>query len=310
MASRSHSSRLRRAALVVALLVVSLVLGAGAWAQTVYPPPPPPDATTPDTTTGEGPTDGGPGAFVPPVLPPGEAALYVDGRPIPYELLFGFATFEEFRAAVCELGDLLRPSEDGTGVVGLLRDPEAVVPLDRILVLRGLGDDCVSLVIPGYSPDGDRIVLDDDGVLDVGEDGEFAVDGDGFAPESDVTLDIFSDPVTIGTVSTDALGVFFAFVRAGAPVGEHTLLVSGALPSGARLDAAFGMRISAEGVPVPSTFFGLSPLAISLIVAAGLVLLGLVWLLAARRRREQMTKGPTTTTTTDRTRAGGRGSAS
>jgi hypothetical protein len=337
MSSRSHLARLRRASLVGALLAVSLVLGAGAWAQTVYPPPPPPDTTTPGTTTPGTTTPGtttpgtpagedgdedagdqpeeevgeeGPAAFVPPVLPPGEAALYVDGRPIPYEVLFGFASFDEFRAAVCELGDLVRASDDGTGVVGLLRDPAAVVPLDRILVVRGLGDQCVSIVIPGLSPDGDKVVLDDDGTLDVGQDEEFAVDGDGFAPDSVVDLTIFSDPVDIGSVAVDGLGIFFAFVTASAPVDDHTLLVTGTLPDGARLDAAVGMRVSAEGVPVPSTFLGLSPLAISLIVAAGLVLLGRVGLLAARRRRAQLATGPASTSTADRTRAGGSGSAS
>jgi hypothetical protein len=44
--------------------------------------------------------------------------------------------------------------------------------------------------------------------------------------------------------------------------------------------------------------------------AASLVLLALVWVLAARRRRAQLATGPATVTTTDRTRAGGSGSAS
>lgn len=100
--------------------------------------------------------------------------------------------------------------------------------------------------------------------------------GNGFAPNSVLTITLLSNPVILGTVSSDSFGQFTATVRIPADTlpGTHTLDVSGPDPTGHRHDAvatitvtlprtgiASATRTTATGIAVIALGFALVALA-------------------------------------------------
>ena len=81
---------------------------------------------------------------------------------------------------------------------------------------------------------GSVVPLGTDGTLRVQRDHTFVTSGDGFAPNSNVKLFIFSTPTDLGTFSTDARGSFEAAVAVPDSLasGLHTLQVVGYSPTG------------------------------------------------------------------------------
>ncbi|WP_297907695.1 alpha-L-fucosidase [uncultured Actinomyces sp.] len=87
-----------------------------------------------------------------------------------------------------------------------------------------------------------------------------AVTGTGFAPESAVTLTLHSEPVEVGTATTDASGAFTATVTVPATTeaGAHTLVASTATPLA---EASAALTITAPPAPAPSDDPGAAPSA-------------------------------------------------
>ena len=85
-----------------------------------------------------------------------------------------------------------------------------------------------------------------------------AVTGTGFAPESAVTLTLHSEPVEVGTATTDASGAFTATVTVPATTeaGAHTLVASTATPLA---EASAALTITAPPAPAPSDDPGAAP---------------------------------------------------
>lgn len=107
------------------------------------------------------------------------------------------------------------------------------VPVDPPVVIElteGIGvDDAVTLTTlsDGLLLDGDELV----GEALMGE--TYTVTGDGFAPGAEVTLQLFSDPVPLGTTTTDTTGAFSSTVTIPPTTpGDHTVVASGAGPTG------------------------------------------------------------------------------
>lgn len=122
--------------------------------------------------------------------------------------------------------------------------------------------------------------------------------GAGLPPNTPFLIQLFSDPVTLGTTTTDALGAFRIVVTipADTPAGLHTIVITG--PGGVpRLEVPLtvGVRAAAIGVidtvsrvltpiiSVPSflartgwSLFGATRFA-AVLVAGGVILLGMVW---------------------------------
>lgn len=75
---------------------------------------------------------------------------------------------------------------------------------------------------------------------------------DGFAPDSEVTVELHSDPVDLGTVTADAAGHVAATVTipADVPAGDHTLVLSGTGADGEPLELRTPINVTA---PEPST---------------------------------------------------------
>ena len=87
-----------------------------------------------------------------------------------------------------------------------------------------------------------------------------AVTGTGFAPESAVTLTLHSEPVEVGTATTDASGAFTATVTVPATTeaGAHTLVASTATPLA---EASAALTVTAPPAPAPSDDPGAAPSA-------------------------------------------------
>jgi lysophospholipase L1-like esterase len=65
---------------------------------------------------------------------------------------------------------------------------------------------------------------------------EFSVDSSGWFPSFDVKINIFSEPVTLGTLKADATGRIDGFLRlpANFPPGHHRLVLEGSAPDGSQ----------------------------------------------------------------------------
>jgi hypothetical protein len=118
------------------------------------------------------------------------------------------------------------------------------------------------------------------------------VSGSGFGPDTDVTVVLHSDPVTLGIAHTDANGNFTATftIPSGVPAGDHTLVFTGVDAAGNPIVVEQAVTLTgtmtaspraATGAILPVT--GIDALALAL-SATGLLFAGAVALLAGRRR--------------------------
>ena len=118
------------------------------------------------------------------------------------------------------------------------------------------------------------------------------IQGTGFLPNATVTIIVASDPVEVGTATTDATGAFQTTVTipANLPAGEHHLRASGPAASGGTLvlETAFQVQTGAPGSGGSLPVTGGSPwlLLIPAGIAAGV---GLV--LTQRHRLTQLVGG-------------------
>ncbi|MFB6612034.1 GH92 family glycosyl hydrolase [Agromyces sp. NPDC056379] len=127
--------------------------------------------------------------------------------------------------------------------------------------------------------------------------------GEGFAPGETVTVEIHSDPITVGTVEVDRLGALqFEFaVPDGLPVGEHRIVVTGETSA---VPAEFAFEVLPPSVPGdgssgvggptdPSVIASLSntgvnggAMAIAALIAVLSAAAGVVLVLRRRRRSQ------------------------
>jgi hypothetical protein len=120
------------------------------------------------------------------------------------------------------------------------------------------------------------------------------VSGSGFAPDSDVTVVLHSDPVVLGIAHTDAAGNFTATftIPAGTPAGDHHLVFTGVdafgnpitVEQAITLGVVAGPRTAAAMLPV--TGDDALPLALA---GSGLLFAGALALWASRRQTAPVT---------------------
>lgn len=121
--------------------------------------------------------------------------------------------------------------------------------------------------------------------------GEFVVSGGGLTPGSDVTIELHSTPVLLGTVTADASGAFSLRVPAlpaGVAFGAHRIVATATSPGGV-------VRVAEVAVTVPRPATAVQPAALPATgtdsagpLAAALLLLaagGALVVLHGRRRR-------------------------
>jgi hypothetical protein len=82
---------------------------------------------------------------------------------------------------------------------------------------------------------GESVYIADDGSLRVQRDHDFVASGSGFAPNSQVDVYVYSSPIKLGTLQTDAAGEFTGNFPVPKQLedGQHTLQVMGYSPTGA-----------------------------------------------------------------------------
>lgn len=114
--------------------------------------------------------------------------------------------------------------------------------------------------------------------------------GCGFRPNSQVTVDFFSQPVQVATATAGADGGFEATftIPASAAPGEHTVEATGVDPAGQPRVLSANIRVIGEGADLPRT--GSSSTTPLVAAGVGLVLLGSAAVYGARRRRAQRTR--------------------
>lgn len=316
-AARRTPTRRSVGVLVASLLLVALAVPA-ASAQTVYPPPPPPDAEPPtlvrplprppaageEPPAEEPPTeepgpevdlDRGPDLVVPGPIASGEAVVFVDGDPVPVEVIRG-PTAGEFLGGTCRLASVVSFTPDRTAVLGLIAGPDGgdlAVPLADLFLVSGLTEECFAFVAVALDPDGAPVPLGDDGSLQVVVGVPFVVLVDGALPGGlgRFALEVEGErPQDLGTLRAGDDGVLRAelVLPPGTPGGVHALEVATFLPDGTALNGVIGITVFAPaGAEVPPGPEPLLPWWAWLL--AFLVAFLLLWLLLARRRRRSST---------------------
>jgi titin len=122
------------------------------------------------------------------------------------------------------------------------------------------------------------------GGVEAGEQVTFS--GSGYAPDSPVTLLVYSEPQVLGTVMTDADGAFTATVTLpeGLAAGRHTLVAAGLDPSGEMRYLTLPITVTAEAGAVGELAATGAEVAGPAIGGLAAVVLGSGLLVASRRR--------------------------
>ena len=139
------------------------------------------------------------------------------------------------------------PPGDGSLVVDGIPGTATVTPDPpaQQVVVTGGG---VSLTVAATDPGGTPLPLAPDGSLLVPADGAIPMSGSGLAPGSEVSMFLFSDPISLGTVTATAAGTYTAAAAlpAGVPVGNHTLQIAGISSSGKAINLSLGITVTAS----------------------------------------------------------------
>lgn len=147
------------------------------------------------------------------------------------------------------------------------------------LTLTGAG---IELELSVTTPDGTPRQLDTNGRIVLDRNELVAVAGEGFAPNSDAAVWLFSTPSLLGTLTLDTAGSFDATLPLPETIepGPHTLQVNGVAPDGQIRSLSLGVVVLADATPVGLPDTGSDT---GLLILAGLLLLA-TGAIALRRR--------------------------
>ena len=133
---------------------------------------------------------------------------------------------------------------------------QAVVVIDGVvtdLVVTINDDGSATIEYPGNfiiriiptQPEDGVLLADGTSGIRVYRDRTVAIQGEGFAPETEVEVWINSTPFKLGTVLTDSAGAFNKTfdVPPGIELGEHTLTLSGTLSDGTLVQTSIGLVV-------------------------------------------------------------------
>lgn len=141
----------------------------------------------------------------------------------------------------------------------------------------------INVTFSGISSDGDIIPLDSDGNMRVVGDDIVAIDGSGFAPNSDIEVWMFSTPRMLTKISSDSAGRVTENVTLPGVLeeGDHRFVLNGESASGDDALVGLGLIVGYEGEGLSTTGKFLIALPIALAI-----LMGLLIPTAIRRRRD------------------------
>jgi hypothetical protein len=121
-----------------------------------------------------------------------------------------------------------------------------------------------SPVLAAEPPDTDLPLVTGDGAISTAAPGQdLVMIGDGYAPDSTVTIAVYSSPIVVATATADEDGVFeqSVTVPASLSLGSHSFVAAGVGPDGAvralRLDLTIAEAGAGAGLPVtgPAIFW-------------------------------------------------------
>lgn len=141
----------------------------------------------------------------------------------------------------------------------------------------------INVTFSGISADGEVIPLDSDGNMRVVGDDIVAIDGSGFAPNSEIEVWMFSTPRMLTTISSDSAGRVTENVTLPGVLeeGDHRFVLNGQAANGDDALVGLGLIVGYEGEGLSTTGKFLIALPIAMAI-----LIGLVIPTAIRRRRD------------------------
>jgi hypothetical protein len=135
-------------------------------------------------------------------------------------------------------------TEDGNGAQLVVARDET----DEKMIIKGTGWE---LNIGAAKKDGTPKPLASDYGISAMDGEKVVLGGSGMAPNTWVDLYVFSDPVFVGTVETDAQGAFDADfdIPSGLSIGAHTLVLGTKNQAGEEVTVTMGLLVLASVVP-------------------------------------------------------------
>lgn len=176
------------------------------------------------------------------------------------------------------------PEVDGGDGVAVIDGVETAVAVSRSENRFTVTAGDVSATLTGITASGDVASLDEDGAVRLTNDDLFEIELEGFAPNSEVEVWMYSTPNKLGVTQVNASGQGserYAIEDSVTP-GAHRIVLRGENSEGKKLEIAFGMFIGFEN----STSTAARVLIIVPIALA--ILFGLLLPTALRRRRKEV----------------------
>ncbi|WP_433053393.1 hypothetical protein [Dactylosporangium sp. CS-033363] len=148
--------------------------------------------------------------------------------------------------------------------------------------------------VPSTPPDTNLTLTTDQGLINTAKPGQdIVVIGTGFMPYSTATIVVYSQPLELGTVVTDAQGNFSKPVRVPPDlvVGAHSLVAAGIGPNGQPHSLKMAITVQAQSASSGSGNLAVTGAPIAAMLQLGLAtVLGGGSLLFATRRDQSMTR--------------------
>ena len=173
-------------------------------------------------------------------------------------------------------------AEPGEGVV-MVGGKATIATVTRSNNKITVGAAGINVTFSGISANGDIIPLDSDGNMRVVGDDIVAIDGSGFAPNSEIEVWMFSTPRMLTKISSDSAGRVTENVTLPGVLeeGDHRFVLNGQAANGDDALVGLGLIVGYEGEGLSTTGKFLIALPIALAI-----LMGLIIPTAIRRRRD------------------------
>ena len=168
---------------------------------------------------------------------------------------------------------------EGVVIVGGRATTATVTRSNKKITVGAAG---INVTFSGISADGEVIPLDSDGNMRVVGDDIVAIDGSGFAPNSEIEVWMFSTPRMLTTISSDSAGRVTENVTLPGVLeeGDHRFVLNGQAANGDDALVGLGLIVGYEGEGLSTTGKFLIALPIAMAI-----LIGLLIPTAIRRRR-------------------------
>jgi hypothetical protein len=172
----------------------------------------------------------------------------------------------------------LAPGEAGAVVDG--KTIAATLSRADNQITAAAGD--ITTTVSGLTPDGQRVSLNEEGILVLDERDKIVVEASGIEPNEDVEVWMFSTPAKLGVIAADANGKIAGTFNlpTGIESGDHRVVISGTNPEGTGV--VIGIGISYGAVDSGSS---ITRLLITIPIALA-VLFGLFLPAVTRRRKK------------------------